>query len=119
MPWRAQKSSIVEMTGGLALGEPEIDFCAMISANAKTGIGSSVAPTRCSRPFGASVSMMAYQSSDTFTVEITKLREPAIFFIAAESRELTTACAPSPSASSRLESLEVNAVTSHPHLFRN
>ncbi len=43
-----------------------------------------------------------------------KLSEPAIFLSRSLSRVLTILCAPSFIASSRLESLEVKAVTSHP-----
>src|SRR5262249_48469477 len=83
------------------------------------GIGSSTAPTNCSRPFGASVPIMASQSSFTLTVLIRRSKLPASFPIAAESLLGTTWFAPNPFASSNLLSLEVNAVTSQPYAAAN
>lgn len=99
-------------------GEPPKDFCPPMSGKAASWIGSETIPTVMKRPFGARAPMYSFQSSVAFTVERMKLREPAIFFSCSLSRVLTVLWAPNLSASSRLESLEVKAVTSHPHLLR-
>ena len=91
----------------------------MMSENAATGIGSSTAPTTCSRPLGASVPIIASQSSGTLTVLIRRSKLPASFLIAAESLLETTWFAPNPLASSNLLSLDVNAVTSQPYAAAN
>src|SRR6266567_2034112 len=90
-----------------------------MSENAVTGIGSSTAPTTCSRPLGASVPISASQSSFTLTVLIRRSRLPASFPIAAESLLETTELAPKPFASSNLLALDVNAVTSQPYAAAN
>ena len=56
---REAKSSIVAIATGEPTGEPETLRCCRMSENAATGIGSSTAPTTCSRPFGASVPISA------------------------------------------------------------
>src|SRR5215468_290648 len=109
---RAAKSSIVAIATGEPTGEPETLRCCMMSENAATGIGSSTAPTTCSRPFGASAPISASQSSVTLTVLIRRLKLPPSFPIAAGSWLETTWCAPKPFASSNLLALDVNAVTS-------
>src|SRR2546428_7201290 len=86
-----------------------------MSENAATGIGSSTAPTTCSRPFGASVPIIASQSSLTLTVLIRRSKLPPSLLIAAESLLETTEFAPKPFASSNLLALDVNAVTSQPY----
>ena len=75
---------------GLPSGDPDSDFCGMIIAIAGTATGSSTAPTKCSRPRGASAVRYASQFSGTLTVTRMKSSEPASFFIDASSRELTT-----------------------------
>lgn len=52
--WRAQNSNIVATVAGEPSGEPDTDLRPPISENAGTGTGSSTAPTKCSRPSGAS-----------------------------------------------------------------
>ena len=93
---RAAKSSIVSIATGEPVGEPETLRCPMMSENAATGIGSSTAPTTCSRPLGASVPIIASQSSGTLTVLIRRSKLPASFLIAAESLLDTTWFAPKP-----------------------
>ena len=119
MPCRAQNASMSAVVAGLPSGEPESDFCGIIIAIAGTATGASTAPTKCSRPFGASAPMYAGQFSGTFTVTRMKSSAPASFFTAASSFELTTWCAPSFFTSSALPADDENANTSHPHLFAN
>src|SRR5499427_8671053 len=116
---RAAKSSIVAIATGEPTSEPETLRCCRMSENAATGIGSNTAPTTCSRPFGASVPMIASQSSFTLTVLISRLKLPPSLLIAAESLVETAWFAPKPFASSNLLSLAVNAVTSQPYAAAN
>src|SRR5713101_776075 len=116
---REAKSSIVLIATGEPTGEPETLRCCMMSENAATGIGSSTAPTTCSRPFGTSVPIIASQSSFTLTVLIRRSKLAPSFLIAAESLLETTWFAPKPLASSNLLSLDVNAVTSQPYAAAN
>ena len=74
-----------EAAYGEPLGEPETLRCCPMSEKAATGIGSRTTPTTCSRPLGASVPIIASQSSFTLTVLISRSKLPASFLIAAES----------------------------------
>src|SRR4029434_5348732 len=116
---REAKSSIVAIATGDPVGELDTLRCCSMSENTATGIGSSTAPTTCSRPLGASAPMIASESSFTLTVLIRRLKLPPSFLIAAESLVVTTWFAPKPFASSNLLSLDVNAVTSHPYAAAN
>src|SRR2546428_12571494 len=80
-----------------------------MSENAATGMGSSTAPTTWSRPFGASVPIIASQSSFTLTVLMRRSMLPPSFLIAAESLLDTTWFAPKRFISSTLPSLDVKA----------
>ena len=84
------ESSIVSIATGEPVGEPETLRCCRMSENAATGMGSSTAPTTCNRPFGASVPIIASQSSFTLTVLIRRSKLPPSFLIAAESLLDTT-----------------------------
>lgn len=53
--WQAANSSISAMVAGEPLGEPETLRWVMIMPTASIGIGSSTAPTKCSRPRGRKV----------------------------------------------------------------
>ena len=90
-----------------------------MSENAATGMGSSTAPTTWSRPFGASVPIIASQSSFTLTVLMRRSMLPPSFLIAAESLLDTTWFAPKRFISSTLPSLDVKAVTSQPYAAAN
>src|SRR5262249_21260985 len=96
------KSSIVAMAPGEPVGEPETLRCCEMSENAGTGIGSSTAPTSCSRPLGARVPIIASQSSFTPTVLIRRSKVPPSFLIATDSLVETAWFAPKPFASSDL-----------------
>jgi hypothetical protein len=87
---RAAKLSILSMEVGEPAGEPEMHRCCRMSEKTATGMGSRTAPTRCSRPFGAIVPIIASQSSLTFTVLISRSKLPASFLIAAVSLLDTT-----------------------------
>lgn len=115
IPCLAANFSIARRFAGLPVGLPETCFSPTISENALTGIGSSTAPTTCSRPRGASAFTYASQSSDTFTVTTIKSSVPAIALISVEFLEFTTRCAPIFISSSVFPAVDENAVTSQPH----
>jgi hypothetical protein len=82
---REAKSSIVAIATGDPVGELDKLRCCSIRENTVTGIGSGTAPTTCSRPFGASVPIIASQSSFTLTVLIRRSKLPLSLLIDAES----------------------------------
>ena len=96
---------------GDPIGEALIDFCPPIIADTGMPTGSSTAPTKCRRPFGASVAISRGQSNDTLTVTSTKSNLPAAAFQLEGWRESSVLCAPNRFASSALSGDEVNAVT--------
>ncbi len=87
--------------------------------NAGTGIGEGTAPTVCKRPRGPRAARYESHSRSTLTVDRMKSKLPATASSCPGSRELTIRCAPISRASSAFASVEVKAVTSHPHLERN
>lgn len=107
------------MSEGLPAGELDTERWLIINEVAGTEIGSSTAPRTCKRPRWARLPMYAPQSRGTLTVDNSKSKDFAARSIASLSRELSATWAPSSMASCCLASVEVNAVTWHPHARAN
>src|SRR5262245_43766553 len=114
MSCRAQKSSIFAIVARAPDGVPETDFCPAISGKAANETGPGTTPTKCKRPFGASVFRKPGQFKSALTVEMMKSNFPAAAPSSPSLFELTTKCAPILLASSAFAEDEVNAVTRNP-----
>jgi hypothetical protein len=105
--------------GWAAVGDPKTLFWPKIKSIAEIGIRSSTDPTTCNRRLRMRAFASGLQSSGRFAVITEKLKELAAFSIPLALGLEMTWCAPSRFASSALDSLEVNGVTSQRHAFAN
>ena len=75
---------------GLPAVDPVTLRCCIRRGSAATGTGSSVAPSRTSRPFGESASIIIGQPIGASTVEMMRSSVPATFDIASGLRDSKT-----------------------------